>query len=345
MTESPKISLITDSHAGGGDVYVLRNAAGMRVELTCHGAGIKSIRVPAPRGSIETVLGYKTAAEYREDCWYMGSTLGRYANRLENARILIDGETFALSETSGQLGHCLHGGDVGFSGRIWEAEKNPELNQVRFTLVSEDGDQGFPGQVSATVTYTLFDDLKLTIGFAATCDALTVVNLANHSYFNLNSDDAPADNHLVYVNADRFTPIRENLIPTGELRDVADSPFDFRGYRDVKQQLQSHDRQLAFGGGFDHNFVLNRAPGKSFLAAGLKSPESGLGLKLYTTQPGLQLYTGQYLSDPFQPFQGICLEAQNFPNAPNEPGFPDTVLRPGNQYQHLQMLEYSMPTD
>jgi aldose 1-epimerase len=330
--------------------FRLRNKSGFEVVLLNYGATIQSVRVPAPGGFIDVVLGYENPEDYLDDAYYMGSTQGRYANRIENARLDLEGRVYQLQETPGQAGHCLHGGLRGFSQRIWQAQPErvqpvsaepvPDGQSLSFKLVSDNGDQGYPGQVTATVTYSLLEDWKLAIDVHATSDSTTVVNLVNHAYFNLNNDDSPIDNHHVMINADRFTPLKDNMIPTGEKRSVAGTEFDFRQAVRISDRSNLENNQLRLGQGFDHNFILNKAEGDVGIAASVWSPQSGLALNVYTSQPGLQLYTGQYLGQQFQPRGGLCLETQGFPNAPNTPGFPDTVLKPGAIYQHRTIYEF-----
>lgn len=215
------------------------------------------------------------------------------------------------------------------------------MESISFRLESADGDQGFPGKLEAVVTYTLVDPWRLSIRFRATTDAPTVVNLANHAYFTLHGDATPADRHLLTIHANAFTPVDSGLIPTGEIRSVADSPFDFRAGAPIHSRLAMNDPQLHFCQGFDHNFVLSGATGALRPAASLVSPRSGIRLDIRTTQPGLQLYTGQYLNSPFRPGQGLCLETQGFPDAPNQAGFPSTLLRPGEIMEHETEYAFS----
>jgi aldose 1-epimerase len=319
----------------------LQGDSGFGVELLNLGASIRSIRLPLSGGVVDATLSYADLTDYLSDAWYMGSTLGRYANRLAQARLRLDGRDHELAPSPGQSGHCLHGGPDGFSRRPWQVDTSPGGRSASFTLDSPDGDQGFPGNVTVEVTYRLLDGWKLGIEYLAETDAPTVVNLANHCYFNLNDDDSPADNHRVQINADRYTPVREDLIPSGECLDVTGTPFDFRQPAAFSERLDSGVEQLRFAAGFDHNYVLREDARTLFHAASLQSPQSGLVLNLFTTQPGLQFYTGQYLGGPFAPFQGICLEAQNFPNAPNTPGFPNAILLPGRRYRRLVVYEFS----
>ncbi|NIP17953.1 MAG: galactose-1-epimerase [Xanthomonadales bacterium] len=324
---------------GGIESVKLANAAGLEVELLNLGASIRSLRVPSENGRIDAVLGYPRVEDYAGDTFCLGATAGRYANRIANACFKLDGREHRLAASSGQAGHCLHGGPGGFSRRLWSIISTDDPARARFRLISPHGDQGFPGQLAVEVTYRLLEGWRLEIVFQAESDAPTVVNLANHAYFNLNSDGSPADNHLVRIRASRFTPVEQDLIPTGELRDVVGTPFDFRNTASFRDRLEEYDEQLSFGGGFDHNYVLDGGQGELQPAAELSSPQSKLTLRVYTTQAGLQWYTGQHLGRPFRPFQGVCLEAQGFPNAPNTPGFPDTTLRPGEHYAHTTIYE------
>jgi aldose 1-epimerase len=312
----------------------------MRADLLNLGATLAALRIPTPAGPVNAVLSYPNLQDYPADPFCLGSTVGRFANRIADARFTLDGREYVLEPSPGQSGHCLHGGPGGFSRRSWSIEPTGDPGCARFTLTSHDGDQGFPGRLRAEVTYRLTNRLALEIGFRAECDAPTVINLANHAYFNLNSDDSPADNHLVRIRAGHFTPIDRRLIPTGELRPVGGTRFDFRSAAPFAERLGCGDEQLEHAAGYDHNFVLDRSHGRTRLAAELISPQSGLVLRLHTTQPGLQFYTGQHLDRPFVPFAGICLEAQNFPNAPNTASFPSTVLRPGTRYVHTTTYEF-----
>lgn len=307
-----------------------------------YGATIQSNRVPTPDGLLETVLGYDNPASYLQDENYLGSTVGRYANRIADARLNLEARVIALQATPGAGGHCLHGGEHGFSGRFWNAEPSKNGQSISFHLQSEHGDQGFPGHVKATVTYSVLDEYKLMFDYRVTTDRTTVINLANHAYFNLNPDQAPIDNHRLQINADRFTPVNERLIPTGELSEVKGSCFDYGEPKVVGKCVDYEDPQINICGGYDHNFVLNRNQGESALAATLWSPQSEVALKLFTTQTGLQLYTGQHLTRPFRAHAGLCLEAQRPPNAPNILGFPSAVLHPGMLYQHFTMYEFSL---
>ena len=320
----------------------LTNGDGFEVRVHAQGAAITSIRVPAPEGDVETVLDYPTTALRASDPYFLGVTAGRYANRLARARLTLDGETHELTRTPGQLGHTLHGGAEGFSHRLWIMAPAPDGRSVQFDLLSPAGDQGFPGALEATVHYALLDGWRLRIAYRASCDAPTVVNLANHAYFNLNRDDALATDHRLWVNADRYTPIGEGMIPTGEVAPVQGTPLDLREPVVLGERQQEAHEQLRLASGFDHNYVLNAVPDGIGLAAILEAPRTGLALKLHTTQPGLQCYGGQHLAAPFAPGQGICLEAQRFPDAPNQPAFPITTLQPGEVYEAVTIYEFCL---
>ena len=319
----------------------LKNKTGLEVELLDLGAGIQKLLVPGRNGSVNTVLGYENIQSYASDPFYVGSTLGRFANRIENVRFNLDGNPIQLTETPNANGHCLHGGKRGFSHRVWDTvDVTPD--SVTFHLISDQGDQGFPGRLEINVKYQLSDSNTLSIEFTARSDQKTVVNLANHAYFNLNNDGSDITNHNLLINADQYTPLKDNHIPDGRLLDVANTVFDFRRPVRLAEKLGSSNPDLKPWGGFDHNFVLRESQTGAQLAAVLSSPQSGLTLKLHTTQAGLQLYSGQGLADPFQPFEGVALEAQGFPNAPNTPAFPDTELSPGEEYRQLTIYEFSV---
>jgi aldose 1-epimerase len=318
----------------------LENDLGVRVDLLNLGATLVSVCIPMPTGPLNAVLSCPHVKDYPDDPYYLGATVGRYANRIADARFKLDGRTHVLEKSRGQQGHCLHGGPDGFSRRPWSLASRQDPASASFVLDSPGGDQGFPGRLRAEVAYRLTKHMALEITFRAKCDAPTVINLANHAYFNLNGDDSRADDHLLKILAAQYTPIDRRMIPTGELRPVTGTVFDFRSAAPISGRLDGDEEQLELAAGFDHNFVLHPAPGQLRPAAELLSPRTGLGLRLLTTQPGLQLYTGQHLGPPHRPFQGICLEAQNFPNAPNTPGFPSAVLRPGEHYFHRTVYEF-----
>jgi aldose 1-epimerase len=311
----------------------LQNRIGARVELLNLGAAINSFQIPLGDNLVEMLVCYPRIEDYLHDPYHLGATVGRYANRLANASLLVDGKRHQLTQSPGQNGHCLHGGPDGFSRRLWDMEASHDGCTAQFTLISADGDQGFPGRLKVTVNYQLGEDCTLDIDFKAVTEAPTMVSLANHAYFNLNTDGSSASNHHLQILADTFTPVSGSMIPTGEIRPVADGPFDFRKLTGFSERLETEEPQLAAGHGYDHNFVLARETRPLSLAARLLSPLSGLGLEVLTTQPGLQFYSGHFLGPPFRPHAGLCLEAQGWPDAPNHPDFPTTRLNPGERYQ------------
>lgn len=316
----------------------------MEVALLERGAAIRAIRVPTPDGAVDTVLGYPTPAAYRSDPYYMGATLGRYANRIRGARCEIDGAGIELD--ANHEGHCLHGGRSGLSGKDWRLARLRERSEAVFECTSPHGEGGFPGTLEVSARYAL-RDAALAILLTARSDRDTVLNLSNHAYFNLAGSGRVWD-HSVCINADAYTPVDAETIPTGAIRSVAGTVFDLR--RPTRLADLSADRLGDAAGGFDQNYVLNKDRGASFdfegrsarLAASAVSAESGIRLSVYTTQPGLQFYTGQHLDDPFFPFQGMCFEPQGFPDAPNVPGFPSTYLRAGETYRELIVYAFEV---
>ncbi|MFJ3302077.1 aldose epimerase family protein [Streptomyces sp. NPDC086549] len=292
--------------------------AGVRVRILTYGGIVQSVEVPdRDRRTANVVLGFAGLDGYLAHPEpYFGALVGRYANRIGGARFPLDGLTYALAANDGR--NSLHGGERGFDKRVWEAE--PVEHGVRLTRVSPHGEEGFPGRLEVSATYTLDASGALRIAYEAVTDAPTLVNLTNHSYFNLGGS-GNAGGHELRLDASRFTPVDADLIPTGELRDVTDSRLDFRTARKV-------------GAGYDHNFVLDKgeseAPGE---VAELYDPASGRLLTIATTEPGIQVYTADHLGAPFAPGDGIALETQHFPDSPNRPEFPTAQLRPGRVYR------------
>lgn len=312
----------------------LDNGTGMQAEFLTRGATLASLTLPVEDGRpLDVVLAYPERSDYLDNRQYLGCVVGRFANRIENARLRVQDRWYALANSNDLYGHCLHGGPDGFHHRDWRMVENAEPCTLELELDSADGDQGFPGALQARVIYQLLPGQELSVRFEASCDAPTVVNLAHHPYFNLNGDGSAASNHELIIHAQRYTPIKDNLIPSGELQEVRGTVFDFRRPVRIGARLGVDEPQLRPSGGFDHNYEIDGMPGTLRLAASLRSPLSGVRMDLHTTQPGLQFYSGQHLVTPFRPGQGICLEAQGFPNAPNTPGFPATLLLPGECYR------------
>lgn len=314
----------------------LKNEIGFRVGLLDYGATIQSIYVPANDGDLNVVLAYPDPADYACDAYYLGSTLGRYAGRIGHGRLALSGRRYQLA--TGDNIHCLHGGPEGFSSRLWNADLDTASNIATFRYESPDGEQGFPGGLVASVRYSLHGDSGLLIEYLATSDAETVVNLSNHAYFNLNGKASDITDHRVLINADHYAVADEGGIPCGELRDVSGSRFDFRQSTLLRDRVNEEGMGADFG--YDHAFALNRSHEGLSLAAAAWAPATGLWLKVSTTQPALQFYTGEYLGAPLMQRAGFCFEAQNFPDAPNIPGFPTSVLKPGEEYRQTILYEF-----
>ena len=343
--------------------YTMHNGEGMSVSAMNYGGIILSVNVPDREGTVEdVVLGFDSLAEYRSEAYrsagpYFGALIGRYGNRIAEGRFTLDGTTYELATNNGP--NHLHGGQEGFDQKFWAAETfvSEEGVGVIFTYTSPDGEEGYPGRLDATVTYTLTDDNALLIEYEATTTEATPVNLTQHSYFNLDGDgDGSILDDELMINAEAFTPVDSTLIPTGEVRPVEGTPFDFTDLRPIGQHIDADNQQLAHGQGYDHNFVLDRTdvvPGEMALAARVWDPESGRLLEVRTTEPGLQFYSGNFLrgtltnedGEPYQRRSGLALETQHFPNSPNEPDFPSTILRPGETYRSATVYDFDTRTD
>jgi aldose 1-epimerase len=318
--------------------YTLRNAQGLSADIMTYGATLMALRTPDRDGRLASiVLGFNRLAPYLAGTPYFGATVGRYANRIAGARFELDGKQYALTANDGR--NQLHGGLVGFDKIVWRAQ--PVGDGVQFSYVSPDGDEGYPGELTVEVTYRLTDDNRLTIDYHATTTKPTHVNLTHHSYFNLSGHlSREIVDHDLTIDADRYTPIDVELIPTGELRNVAGTPFDFRSQREVGARIDDDDAQLRLGGGYDHNFVLNKTtPGTLTRAAVVNDPQSGRVMEVWTTEPGVQFYSGDGLAARRT---GFCVEPQHFPNSPNEPRFPSTMLRPGKEYRSRTEFRFSV---
>ena len=332
-------------------LYTVTNANGLVMKVTNYGGIITELHVPDRDGQLEdVVLGFDSLEPYFEDSPYFGALIGRYGNRIAGGKFSLDGETYTLPTNNGP--NTLHGGDVGFDKVVWDAapfERDGEQGVV-LTRTGPDGEQGFPGALDVTVTYTLTDDDELVFDYEATTDRATPVNLTQHSYFNLGGHDSGTVlDHELVINADAFTPVDETLIPTGEVRPVAGTPFDFRAPTAIGARIDADDEQIAYGPGYDHNFVLNGEAGEMKLAARVYEPTSGRVMEVRTTEPGLQFYSGNFLDGSLTGKGGvtydrrsaIALETQHFPDSPNQPGFPSTILRPGETYTSRTVYAFS----
>jgi aldose 1-epimerase len=333
------------------DLYTLKNKNGMVVTITNFGATVVSIVVPDKSGkTADVALGYDNLAGYELNKNYLGVLVGRYGNRIAHGKFSIDGTEYTLAKNNGD--NSLHGGIKGFNKALWDAKNLSKDGEsaVEMKYVSKDGEEGYPGNLSVTVTYALTNKNELKIDYTATTDKKTVVNLTNHTYFNLSGQgNGDILKEELMINADKFTPVDSGLIPTGELQSVSGTPFDFRKPTAIGARIDANDEQIKLGGGYDHNFVLNRAKptGLSF-AARVIDPVSGRIMEVWTTEPGVQFYTGNFLDGSFQGKGGIaygkrtafCLETQHFPDSPNHPSFPTTLLKPGEKYHTTTVYRF-----
>lgn len=341
-----------DAGGRGVELYTLTNAHGIEARIMTYGATIVSLKTRDRTGRLQNIiLGFDTLAPYLAGVPYFGATVGRYANRIANGRFVLDGKTYQLPRNDGP--NSLHGGTRGFDKRIWSAEPRESSTAValKLTYQSPAGEEGYPGTLTAHVTYRLQDDDSLAIEYEASTTAATPLNLANHAYFNLSGDPRRTIlDHRLTIRASRFTPIDSTLIPTGELRSVAGTPFDFRTPHTIGSRIAADDTQLRLAHGYDHNWVLDKSrPGAMTLAADLWDPASGRVLEIRTTQPGLQFYSGNFLDGKpagsgtvFAYRTGLCLETQHFPDSPNHPAFPSTILQPGQVYSEKTRLSFGV---
>ena len=331
-------------------VFTLTNAHGIEVRALDYGGIIQSIRTPDRSGKVaDIVLGFDSLSQYVKLSPYFGAIVGRFANRIARGTFTLDGKTYHLAINNGP--NALHGGLVGFDKVIWNAEPftNDTSVGVVWTHTSPDGDQGYPGTLKVRVTYALTSSDALVIDYEATTDKPTILNLTNHSYFNLaGAGHGDILGHLVMINADSITPIDSTMIPTGAVEAVAGTPLDFRAPTGIGQRINAANQQLKFAGGYDHNFVLNRADTTSLVhAARVVEPTTGRTLDAYTTQPGLQFYTGNFLDGSFAGIGGVyghragfTLETQHYPDSPNHPNFPSVVLRPGQTFHSETVFRF-----
>jgi aldose 1-epimerase len=329
------------------DLYSLKNKKGMEVSITNFGATVVTLKVPDRGGkATDIVLGYDTLDGYEKGTSYFGATVGRYGNRIAGGKFSLDGKTYTLPKNNGE--NTLHGGIVGFNKRVWKAREidSKEGEALEMSYLSADGEEGFPGNLSAKVVFTLPTERnELKIDYTATTDKDTVLNLTNHSYFNLAGEgNGDILDHVLTLHAKEFTPVDKGLIPTGELPNVAGTPMDFNSATAIGKRINESYEQLVFGKGYDHNWVLARAGSGLVIAAEAYDPKSGRKLEVLTTEPGVQFYSGNFLdgakgkgNKPYPQRAAFCLETQHFPDSPNHPNFPSTVLKP-NQVFHSQTV-------
>jgi aldose 1-epimerase len=331
----------------------LTNANGVAARIITLGAAIQSLSAPDKQGkAADIVLGYRTAAEYLAKPQYFGVTVGRYANRIAKGKFRLDGKQYTLATNDGP--NHLHGGTKGFDKVVWQIDsvKNGSPASVVMSYTSPDGEEGYPGTLKVTATYSLNDKNELQIDYRATTDKPTIVNITNHAYFNLAGEAGSADilGHRLTLAADAFTPVDATLIPTGEKKSVAGTPFDFRQPTLIGARVRDgRDEQMRFGRGYDHNFVVNGAAGTMRLAARVEDPVSGRAMELLTSAPGVQFYSGNFLDGTsvgksgriYRQGDALCLEPQVFPDAPNQSGFPSARLDPGKTYSNSMILRFS----
>ena len=329
------------------DLFILSNNSGAEVAVTNYGGALLAVMVPDKDGNLQdVVLGHDSINDYVNIDGNFGALIGRYGNRINHGRFKIGDIEYRLPQNN--YGHCLHGGPKGFHHSVWNADAVNDSTLV-LTLFSPDGEAGFPGNLDVKVVYSLSADNALKISYTARTDKPTIINLTNHSYFNL-SGDASKDvlDQYVQINADAFTPIDSTFMTTGEIRSVEGTPFDFRSPKPVGQDISADDAQLRNGLGYDHNMVLATGGDSTIVAASIYAPASGIKMEVYTTEPGLQFYTGNFLDGKVvgkkrvaYPHRGaICMETQHFPDSPNKPDFPSVVLQPGETYHSMCIYKF-----
>lgn len=354
MVTSPRLTLEPFGRTADGqgiDLITLRNNQKTEVRFMTYGGIILSLKTADRAGAVDdVVLGYDAAAPYFTNATYFGAIIGRYANRIAKAKFSLDGQTYTLPANNGV--NSLHGGTRGFDQHVWHAEPFQNANGVGavLTLTSPDGDQGYPGEVKAKVTYNLNDANEFSVTYEATTTRPTVINLTQHSYFNLAGSKATDIlGHQLMINADKYTPVDDTLIPTGQLAPVDGTPFDFREATAIGARIEQKDEQLIRGKGYDHNWVLNRTGDGLSHAAHVIDPITGRQLDISTTEPGLQFYSGNFLDGTltgkggkvYVHRAGFCLETQHFPDSPNQPSFPSTTLTPGETYHSQTVFKFS----
>ena len=331
--------------------FTLTNAHGMVAKIINYGGIITALHVPDRNGTFgDVVLGLNSLAEYEAGHPYFGALIGRYGNRIGKSTFALDGKQYTLAVNNEP--NALHGGLKGFDKQVWDAKEisSSAGAAIELTYLSPDGEEGYPGNLSVTVVYTLTDDNALQIDYRATTDKATVVNLTNHSYFNLSGNGSgTVYDQIVQINADRYTPVNDALIPTGELAPVAGTPFDFRSPKVINGGLRSSHPQVVYGRGYDHNFVLNRKGSGLEQAARVYAPATGRALEVWTTEPAMQFYTGNFVDGTlvgssggiYRQGDGLCLETQHYPDSPNQANFPTTTLKPGETYQTTTVYKFS----
>lgn len=351
-----KAAFGTLSDGRAATLYTLTNARGVRADITDYGAIVVRLSVPDRNGRLDdVVLGYNRVEDYAKGSPYFGAVVGRFGNRIAGGRFTLDGKTFSLAtnNTPGDMPCHLHGGVVGFDKVIWQAEPllRDNVAGLKLDYLSRDGEEGYPGNLRVTIHYWLLNDNSLRIEYSATTDKPTPVNLTQHSYFNLKGEGrGDILGHVLTLKASRMTPVNAGLIPTGKFLAVAGTPLDFTTPRAIGERIDADHEQLQFGGGYDHNWVLDKGTEKMTLAAEVFEPESGRTLEVWTEEPGVQFYSGNFLNGsetgksnrPYGHRSGFCLETQHYPDSPNQPDFPSTILRPGETYQTTTLFKFGV---
>lgn len=335
------------------NLFTLINKNGLKADFTNYGQRLIALHVPDKDGKMgDVVLGLPTLDAYINGPKNnFGAVIGRYGNRIAKGKFSIGKTKYKLAKNNGE--NHLHGGTIGFDAVIWKARQTA-ANQIEFTRVSPDMEEGYPGNLDVKVTYNLSDENELTISYEATTDKTTVINLTNHSYFNLKGEgEGDVNDHVMMINADGYTPVDAGLIPVGTIESVDGTPFDFTNPKTIRKDLDSNHAQMVIGGGYDHNFVLNESPKNGeglVLAARVTEPVSGRIMEAYTSEPGVQLYGGNFLNGtsigksgkPYLKRNAFCLETQHFPDSPNQPKFPSTLLKPGEIYKSTTVYKFDV---
>ncbi len=333
-------------------IYTLTNSKGSEAKIITYGGTVVSLRVPDKKGKLgDVVLGFDSVVDYEKHTSYLGALIGRYANRIAKGKFGLNGKEYTLAANNGE--NHLHGGPKGYDKVVWSARPFIDTSGANLELkyLSRDGEEGYPGNLTATVVYTLTEQNELKITYSATTDKDTVVNLTHHSYFNLaGAGNGDILDHRLTINADRFTPTDSGSIPTGELRNVKGTPFDFTIPTTIGARIDHTDEQLKFGAGYDQNWVLNKTGNEFSRAATVYEPTSGRVMEVLTTEPGVQFYTGNFLDgvikgksgQQYPRRSGFCLEAQHFPDSPNQPAFPTTTLKSGKTYTQTTIYKFSV---
>ena len=340
----------TEVNQAKTQLYTLKNTAGMEVCITNFGGRIVSIMVPDKTGTMrDVVLGFDNINDYINIPSDFGASIGRYANRINQGRFVLDGDTIQLPQNN--FGHCLHGGPKGWQYQVYDAKQTDDTT-LELTRISPDGDENFPGNMTAKVIYKLTEENAIDIKYSATTDKKTVVNMTNHSYFNLSGNPAKAaTDHILYVNASNYTPVDSTFMTTGEIAEVKDTPMDFRTPKTVGRDINNYEfEQLKNGNGYDHNWVPDTKGDINQVAAKLTSPETGITLEVYTNEPGIQIYTGNFLDGTvkgkkditYNQRASVCLETQHYPDSPNKAEWPSVVLEPGQNYTSECIFKFSV---